>query len=194
MEQKIIALKYVKFYFWIDLISSAPQAIFVLSRWDHCPLSNNIVDTHLQCAWQLVNMMTCLKFFRLPRFFTIIENLLKRRDKRPYTFKIIKVCRFSPSRCHHLCNLFHFSRWSALSSTWYIGLLVWNFLCRSLSMAQMYWNPVQCPGQRNSRSGQIPQLQNMSIAFIVLSIPWPFLDTPWMNLNPLRTCHSPYSF
>lgn len=110
MEQKIIALKYVKFYFWIDLISSAPQAIFVLSRWDHCPLSNNIVDTHLQCAWQLVNMMTCLKFFRLPRFFTIIENLLKRRDKRPYTFKIIKVCRFSPSRCHHLCNLFHFSR------------------------------------------------------------------------------------
>lgn len=142
LEGRQIAGHYLRFYFWVGLLSSFPDRIVLtwvrmLAQWlalkfdssidvvflisfilwetfahpliqpsqlqlsedkrnlikydlFHCVSDDRSMD-FFRCFWDLVAILSMLKFLQMPLFFKYLVNHLKRRNRSSYYIKIVKV-------------------------------------------------------------------------------------------------------
>ncbi|XP_055611263.1 potassium/sodium hyperpolarization-activated cyclic nucleotide-gated channel 4-like [Uranotaenia lowii] len=91
-----IVNRYVRFWFWIDLISSAPYPLFA-HYLDDPKLNHTIIEcvhrreVHLGCFWDFWKMASVLKLLRLGTFLRYIDNVYWRYEIRRNVKKFTTV-------------------------------------------------------------------------------------------------------
>ncbi|XP_053687029.1 potassium/sodium hyperpolarization-activated cyclic nucleotide-gated channel 1-like [Sabethes cyaneus] len=97
LSSRKIANRYVRFWFWVDLISSAPDPLFshyiVPKHALHHPFIGclNKRELHFGCFWDSWKVLSVMKIFRLPTFLRYVSNVFKRFRIRRNVLKFTSV-------------------------------------------------------------------------------------------------------
>ncbi|XP_055534344.1 potassium/sodium hyperpolarization-activated cyclic nucleotide-gated channel 1-like [Wyeomyia smithii] len=92
-----IAHRYLRFWFWIDLISSAPDPLFSHYIVPKQALHHAFIEClskrefHFGCFWDSWKVLSVMKIFRLPTFLRYISNVFKRFRIRRNVFKFTTI-------------------------------------------------------------------------------------------------------
>lgn len=88
LDRKKIFIKYIKFYFWIDLLSSIPKEF--ITETEYC--EKTCINFSYFCIWNLINILSLLKIFRIGTVFKLLQNHLTfYYGVMTFQFKLIKM-------------------------------------------------------------------------------------------------------
>lgn len=94
LNWRIIWITYLKFYFWIDALSSIPTTFLIHSEiLDKSYLICFGKDKlYFSCLWDVVSLLSSLKLMRLSTFLEYLNKILTERFTiKKYSMKLIKV-------------------------------------------------------------------------------------------------------
>ncbi|XP_038117276.1 potassium/sodium hyperpolarization-activated cyclic nucleotide-gated channel 4 [Culex quinquefasciatus] len=97
LDPRRIANRYVRFWFWVDVISSAPDTLISRYVRSRPPLSYCFFDClhkrtmHFGCLWDLINVLSLLKIFRIRTFLRYVNNVYKRYGFRRNVVKFTTI-------------------------------------------------------------------------------------------------------
>ncbi|KAG5677644.1 hypothetical protein PVAND_007385 [Polypedilum vanderplanki] len=95
LERGRIASKYIRYYFWIDLLSSIPDQMVIYwlgmkakgNNLDQC-IHNSLMQG--ECLWDIIIIMSLLKFLQVPLFFKYLNDHLEGYQISTLKIKFIK--------------------------------------------------------------------------------------------------------
>ncbi|XP_055623580.1 potassium/sodium hyperpolarization-activated cyclic nucleotide-gated channel 1-like [Toxorhynchites rutilus septentrionalis] len=97
LDSRIIANRYLAMWFWIDLISSAPDGLFSRYIVPKHALQYSFIDClhrrelHFGCFWDFWKVLSILKMFRLQTFLRYISNVYRRYGLRRNVMKFTTI-------------------------------------------------------------------------------------------------------